>query len=96
MLGLDRMRVHRGRYEEMELGRHVDLVTCRAVKLKATTREKLLSSLGVRGRFLWFGAEKRLEAVCRDLRLGDELKLEGPHRLLEEGPTGWLVAIEKR
>ena len=95
-LGLERVRVHRGRYQGMRLPQRVDLVTCRAVKLEPKTQRKLVSSLSTKGRFLWFGAEKRLETARRDLRPDAKLKVEPPRRLLETTPTSWLLVTEKR
>ncbi len=98
-LGLDKVRVHRGRFEAMESPTRCDLVTCRAVKLELKTQSMILSSLSTKGRFLWFGAEKRLESACRDLSLNTTLRVEGPRPLLgtkRARSRGWLLIAEKR
>ncbi|TDI43184.1 MAG: hypothetical protein E2P02_11770 [Acidobacteria bacterium] len=99
-LGLERVRVHRGRYEAMESLKSINLVTCRAVKLESKTRSRIVSSLSAGGRFLWFGAEKRLESARSDLTLYEELNVHLPRPLLETNPTltvtGWLLVTEKR
>ena len=113
-LGLEKVRVHRGRYEAMASSKspespknpknpkNMDLVTCRAVKLEPKTRRRILSSLSTKGRFLWFGAEKRLKSARRDLARTEELEIDPPRPLLETSPTnstkstGWLLVTEKR
>ena len=101
-LGLETVRVHRGRYEAMDSSKRLGsmaLVTCRAVKLELETQRRILSSLSPNGRFLWFGAEKRLESARRDLAVNKELNVDLPRPLLETNPThlkGWLLVTEKR
>ena len=98
-LGLERVRVHRGRYEAMESPKSTDLVTCRAVKLESKSQRKIVSSLRAGGRFLWFGAEKRLLSARSDLTLYEELNVDLPRPLLRTNPiqlSGWLMVTEKR
>ena len=98
-LGLERVRIYRGRYEAMTSPKSFNLVTCRAVKLEPKTQRSILSSLSTEGRFLWFGAQKRLESARSDLARNKKLKVDLPRPLLETtptNPTGWLLVTEKR
>ncbi len=95
-LGLDKVRVHRGRFEAMEPRKRADLVTCRAVNLEPSTQRKLVSSLYPKGRFLWFGGEARLETAGAELSLNKNLNVTPPCPLLRSTPTAWLLVAEMR
>ena len=94
-LGLDKVRVHRGRFEAMEARKRADLVTCRAVKLEPKTQREIVSSLYPKGRFLWFGGEARLKAAGAELALNKNLNVT-QRPLLRSTPTAWLLVAEKR
>ena len=89
-LGLSRVKVHGGRFEELGSAERSDVVTVRGVRVTEALGRRLMEQLGSGGRLLWFSSKTRLSTET----VAGSGRTKGPFMLVEGG--AFLLVVEPR